>query len=57
MTHGNGVHCDRSKGYYVKRKSSLLSLIKKAANPLRLRIVLSHHMHRNGIGKSEAGRN
>ena len=29
---------------------------KKAANPLRLSIVLSHHMHRNWTGKSEAGR-
>ena len=28
---------------------------KKDANPLRLTIVLSHHMHRNWIGKSEAG--
>ena len=28
---------------------------KKDANPLRLSIVLSHHMHRNWIGKSEAG--
>ena len=27
---------------------------KKDANPLRLSIVLSHHMHRNWIGKSEA---
>ena len=31
------------------------SLKKKDANPLRLSIVLSHHMHRNRIGKSEAG--
>ena len=29
---------------------------KEDANPLRLSIVLSHHMHRNWIGKSEAGR-
>ena len=29
---------------------------KKDANPLRLSIVLSHHMHRNWIEKSEAGR-
>ena len=31
-------------------------LRKKAANPLRLSIVLSHHMHRSLIGKSEPGR-
>ena len=29
---------------------------KKDANSLRLNIVLSHHMHRNWIEKSEAGR-
>ena len=35
----------------------LILILKKIdANPLRLSILLSHHMHRNWIGKSEAGR-
>ena len=37
-----------------QKKNKLSS--RKAANPLRLSIILSHHMHRNWIGKSEAGR-
>ena len=39
-----------------ERLHALGKILKKDANPLRLSIVLSHHMHRNWIGKSEAGR-
>ena len=41
--------------YLEKKEKTLLHKKKKAANPLRLSIVLSYHKHRNWIGHSEAG--
>ena len=34
----------------------LFTKMKIYANPLRLRTVLPHHVHRNSIGTSETGR-
>ena len=61
MDMGNNFFCFKTKVSYFHWKFHSLNvdknniINKKDANPLRLSIVLSHHMHRNWIEKSEAG--